>query len=91
MIELHKYDMVYYARIIPKTGVYEVCELIIRTIADTYFVDTDKRDKRAYLLSYKNLNKTVFKERNNALKIVKNAEKNRDRSQILSEKNYEEY
>lgn len=86
MIELHKYDMVYYARIIPTTGVYEVCELIIRTIADTYFVGTDKRDKRAYLLLYKNLNKTVFKERNNALKIVKNAEKNRYRSQILSEK-----
>ena len=91
MIELHKYDTVYYARIMPTTGVYEVCELIIRTVADTYFVGTDKHDKRAYLLSYKNLNKTVFEERKNALKTVKYAEKNRDESQISSEEFYEEY
>ena len=39
----------YYARIIPKSGIYDVCELIIRTITDDYFVGIDKMDKHAYL------------------------------------------
>ena len=53
-------DKVYYARILSKVNIYEVCELIIRTIEDGYFVGTDKHDKHAYLFSYKRLNDIVF-------------------------------
>ena len=45
MSELKQKDIVYYARIIPTSSVYEVCELIIRTVEDTWFVGIDKRDK----------------------------------------------
>ena len=48
----NKKDTVYYARIIPTTGIYEVCELHIRTVEDDYFVGIDKRDKHAYLFGY---------------------------------------
>ena len=40
-LELKKKDRLYYARIIPNSGIYDVCELIIRTVAEDYFVGID--------------------------------------------------
>ena len=75
---MKKQDILYYARIVPRTGIYEVCELLIRTIEETYFVGIDKRDKHAYLFLYSDINNTVFKNRKEALKKVKDAEKNKN-------------
>ncbi len=88
--ELHKKDVVYLARILPTTGTYEICELSIRTIEETYFVGIDKRDKHAYLLSYGSLNKTVFKNRKEALGVIKIAENNKPKLKF-EESYYEEY
>lgn len=82
---MKKKDILYYARIVPKTGIYEVCELLIRTIEETYFVGIDKRDKHAYLFLYSDMNKIVFENRKEALKRVKDAEKNKVKT------NYEIY
>lgn len=41
----HKKEIVYFAHIIPQLGIYDVCEIIIRTIEDDYFVGIDKHDK----------------------------------------------
>lgn len=49
---MNKNDIVYYAHIIPQLGIYDVCEIIIRTIEEDYFAGIDKHDKRAYLFSY---------------------------------------
>ena len=87
---LKKKDILYYARIIPQTSIYDVCELSIRTIEDTYFVGTDKRDKHAYLFSYNVIDKTVFHNRKDALKIVKEAKNNKPKD-ISTETEYEEY
>jgi hypothetical protein len=87
---LKKRDILYYARIIPQTSIYEVCELSIRTIEDTYFVGTDKRDRPAYLFSYNAIDKTVFRNRKDALKIVKEAENNKPKD-LSTETDYEEY
>ena len=65
-----------------------MCELIIRTIEDDYFVGTDKHDKHAYLLTYNDLDK-VFTKRANALSVVKAAETKRPK--VKSESYYEEY
>ena len=70
-------DIVYYARIQHTLGVYDVLELVIRTVESTWFTGMDKRDKRVYLFSNKDLNKTVFTERKEALNKVKEAEKNK--------------
>ena len=82
---MKKKDILYYARIVPKTGIYEVCELLIRTIEERYFVGIDKRDKHAYLFLYSDMNKIVFENRKEALKRVKDAEKNKIKT------NYEIY
>ena len=89
MPQLKRKDTVYYARIIPNTGIYEVCELIIRTVADDYFAGMDKRDKRTYLFGYNAIDNTVFVDRKDALNKVKIAESNK--KDISSETYYEEY
>lgn len=89
MSDLKKKDIVYYARIIPSVGIYEVCELKIRTVEDNYFVGIDKHDKHAYLLTNDTIDKTVFKDRKKTLNVVLAAEKNK--KVISSETYYEEY
>ena len=90
MSELKQKDVVYYARIIPTSSIYEVCELIIRTVKDTWFVGIDKRDKHAYLLNYSAFGKTVFEDRKVALKVVNEAEKKKTKV-VSNESYYEEY
>ena len=90
MNEIHKIgDIVYYARIMPTLGIYDVCELKIRTVTDTYFVGTDKRDKRAYLFSYNAVGKCIFSNRKDAVEKVIAAEENSPK--VSKETYYEEY
>ena len=89
MTNLKKKDILYYARVIPYTGIYEVCELTVRTVEDTYFVGTDKHDEHAYLFSYNAIGKTVFYNRKEALDLVKEAENNKVATP--QETDYEEY
>ena len=90
MQELKKKDIVYYARIIPSSGIYDVYELIVRTVEDDWFVGLEKRDKQAFLFSSSDFNKTVFKNRNKALEVVKFAESNK-KELAKNEVFYEEY
>lgn len=82
-------ENVYYARIIPSSGIFDVCELIIRTVGDGWFVGVDKRDKRTYLLSDAEINVTVFNNRKLAIEKVKMAETNS--KMTISDVYYEEY
>lgn len=86
---INKKDIVYYARILPETGVYDVCELFVRTVEDDYFVGIDKRDKHAYLFGYNAVDDIIFDNRKDALKRVQEAEKNK--KEISEETYYEEY
>ena len=86
---MKKKDIVYYARIIPTTGIYDVCELKIRTVKDDWFVGVDKRDKRAYLFYQKDIYNVIFFNRNDALNKVHAAESNK--KCINQETYYEEY
>lgn len=83
-------DTLYYARIIPTVGIFDVCQLIVRTVTDDYFVGCDKVDKHAYLLHFSDLNETVFRSRKQALELVLAAEKN-NKNKICNEILYEEY
>ena len=90
MNEIHKIgDVVYYARIMPTLGIYDVCELKIRTITDTYFVGMDKRDKRAYLFSYNAVGKYIFSNRKDAVEKVIVTEESSPK--VSKETYYEEY
>lgn len=73
--DIQKGKMVYYARMLKPVGIYEVCDLYVRTVRDDYFVGTDKRDKHAY--------------RQECLDTVLEAEKNAPK--VSDEQEYEEY
>ena len=73
----------------PTLGIYDVCELKIRTVTDTYFVGTDKRDKRAYLFSYNAVGKYIFSNRKDAVDKAILAEENAPK--VSKETYYEEY
>ena len=87
--DIKKFDIVYYARILPPVGIYEVVELKVRTVAEDFFVGTDKITKHAFMFKLDNIDKIIFFERKAALDIVKEAEKNGKK--IFDEKYYEEY
>ena len=89
MVELKKKDIVYYARILPSSSIYDVLELSIRTVEKDWFVGIEKRDKQAFLFQTNELNKTVFTDRNIALKMVTDAEENK--KEIKDEIFYEEF
>lgn len=84
---MKKRDIYYYARIIPNIS-YDVYEIKVRSVYDTYFVGIEKRDKQAFLFNYSDIDKTVFKDRKTALDVVKNVEKNK--KYIPTEIYYEE-
>ncbi len=86
---LNKGQIIYYARIIPSVGIYEILELKIRTVEDSYFVGTESSTQHAYLFGNSALNKTIFLDREKALKLVKEAEQNIQ--PICNETYYEEY
>ena len=67
---LNKGDILYFSRIIPKTGIYDVCE-------ETYFVGIDKKDKQAHIFGYDRINEDIFDNRKDALNKVQRAEKNK--------------
>ena len=75
-IMLKKKDKLYYARILPNSFTFDVCELIIRTVNDEWFVGIDKHDKHAYLFSNNEIGERVFYNRDEALNKVKIAESN---------------
>ena len=83
-----KGDILYYARIIPNVGIYEILELKIRTVEETYFVGTEKFTKQAFLFGYSALERTVFVNREDALDLVVGAEEHRKK--VSNEIYYEE-
>ena len=89
MINLQKHDILYYARIFKKLDVYDVVELSVRTVRDTWFVGVEKRSEHAYTFSTDLIGKTVFQNREDALEVVKEAEKHRIK--VNNERYYEEY
>lgn len=92
MVQLKKKDRLFYARIIPRTRIYEVCELIVRTVEDTWFVAIDKRDKHAYLFTYDDIGSILFEDRKTALSIVLDAEKKSPKIKNEDDEiDYEEY
>lgn len=87
--EIKKSDVIYYARVMPTVGLYEIVELKVRTVAEDYIVGIDKNTKHAYMFYFDDINRTIFFDRNEALRVVKAAEKNSKK--VSDEKYYEEY
>ena len=86
---LSKGQTVYYTRIFPSLGVYDVVDLKIRTAEEQWFCGTDKRSKQAFIFNNTDLDNVIFIDRNDALKYIKEAEKHK--TKCSTEIYYEEY
>lgn len=86
--KIKKGTIVYYSQCMENIGTFEVLEIRVRTIEDTWFVGVENRSKHAYLFSYKNIGKIVFFTREDALAVVKEREKSCKK--IYSEETYYE-
>ena len=82
-------NIVYYARIMPKLGIYDVHDLKVRSTEDTYFVGVDVRSKHSFIFSYKDIGKAIFLNREDAVTKAHEAEKSRPKAS--TETYYEEY
>ena len=87
---LNKCDIVYYARIMPNLGIFDVYDIKIRTIADTWFLGVEKRDKKVFLFPNSAIGEYVFLNRKDAVDVATNAEEN-NKKVISTETYYEEY
>lgn len=70
-------DVLYYAQILPNVGIYNLCDIKVCTLYNTYFAGIDKRDKRRYVFNYTEINQTIFENRLEALELIKEAEENK--------------
>lgn len=86
--EIKKKDILYYAQILPKVGIYNVCEMIVCTLYEDYFACMDKREKKRYLFYYSDIDKILFANKLEALTLVTDAEK--DKPKVSNERFYEE-
>lgn len=68
---------VFWSRIHHNTGIYEVCELKVRTVYENSFVGVDKDSRQAHIISYDECDISVFDDRATAVAVVKEAEKRR--------------
>lgn len=88
--EIKKDTILYYARISHNLGMYELCELKVRSVYDTYFVALENRTKIAFLFGNNLIGETVFFNRKDALEKVGEAERNKPKN-VSTETYYEEY
>ena len=88
--QLNKNDIIYYARIMPNLGIFDVYDIKIRTVADTWFSGVEKRDKKVFLFPFSAIDEYVFLNRKDAVDVATNAEEN-NKKVISTETYYEEY
>ena len=74
----------------PNLGIFDVYDVKIRTIADTWFSGVEKRDKKVFLLPYSALGEYVFTNRKDAVDKATIAEENNKRV-VSTETYYDEY
>lgn len=76
---VNKGDTVYYARVHHATGIYEVCELHIRTVYPDSgtFVGVDEKSRQAFILGFNEFDESIFDNREDAVDVVREAEKRR--------------
>lgn len=80
----------YYARIMPTLGVFDIYDMKVVALYDTYFAAQEKRDKRRFLFYYTDLNKIIFKNRLEALELAQEKE-SENKYKVSTETYYEEY
>lgn len=81
-------DTIYYAQTLSEVGEYNILEMHVATVYDTYFACTEKRDKHRYLFKYGDVGTCLFYDRKLALEVVNKAES--QGKKVSNKKYYEE-
>lgn len=68
-------QIVFYTRILPTAGIYDLLEIKLRTVEDTYIVGCDEKDHTAYLVSEIEAETCIFMSRKDALNKIKEEKK----------------
>ena len=68
---MEKGDVVYMCDVVPNCSIYEVFELTLRTVEDTYAVGVDKKSKQAYMFTPDMIGDYVFNHRIDAVDALK--------------------
>lgn len=68
-------DVVFYTRIIPTADIYDLLEIKLRTVEDTYIVGCDAKDHTAYLISEIEAETCIFTSRKDALDKIREEKK----------------
>lgn len=68
---MEKGDKVYFCDVVPNCDIYEILELTIRTVMDTWCVGVDEKTKHAQLFTNDMIDKFVFRHRVDALEALK--------------------
>lgn len=79
-------QIVFYTRILPTAGIYDLLEIKLRTVEDTYIVGCDEKDHTAYLVSEIEAETCIFTSRKDALNKIKE-EKKKGKENIWKEEN----
>lgn len=72
-----KGEKVYYARVLIPVDVFDLCDLRVRTVGENWFSACEEKTHQAFIFNNKDLGTRVFKDRKEALKVVKDGQKNR--------------
>lgn len=67
---MEKGSVVFFARVVPSCNLYDVRELIIRTVEDDHYVGYDTKTAQAFLFSDSDIERTIFFTRSDALSYV---------------------
>lgn len=73
-MEIKVGNWVYWARVRENTQEFDVIDLKIATIYDTYFVCTDEKTGQRHLFSNNNWENIIFPDRHEALELVLEAQ-----------------
>ena len=79
-------DRVYYARMMPSLGYYEIHELHMVSIYDDYCSASDVKTKQAFILSTKEALELLYIDRADALKYLKKKEKENKHVRVIRDK-----
>lgn len=77
--ELERGDKVYFARVLPPLGYYEIHEVVMINKNDEYCTATEQKTKQTFLFMLKDVTERLYIDRSEALKYLKEQKvKNKD-------------
>ena len=73
--EIQKGDQLYFARIMPSFGYYEIHDVVVVTKYDDHCTVCELKTKQSFIFNIKNIHEQLYVDREEALTYLKNKQK----------------